>query len=181
MVVDTVTITVDVRERRSGVPRLLAELGLVVELVTLAVGDYAIRSRVIERKTVSTSVTRWPTTDSGVRLQLCVVTRTLALRPRPPGVSPTRTTRERSDWPPSDHRLPPKPSRGHPGIGIDQAKALIDEFGSIAAVASASPADLETVRGIGPERAQAVLKALAPQHSQARSDRHLLQGDEPHI
>ena len=53
MVVDTVTITVDVRERRSGVPRLLAELGLVVELVTLAVGDYAIRSRVIERKTVS--------------------------------------------------------------------------------------------------------------------------------
>ena len=39
VVVDTVTITVDVRERRSGVPRLLAELGLVVELVTLAVGD----------------------------------------------------------------------------------------------------------------------------------------------
>lgn len=48
-----VTISVDVRERRSGLPSLLVELGLQVELQTLEVGDYAVGSRVLERKTVA--------------------------------------------------------------------------------------------------------------------------------
>jgi ERCC4-type nuclease len=52
-VVDVLTITVDVRERRSGVPEWLAALGVTVELVTLAVGDYAFGDRVIERKTIA--------------------------------------------------------------------------------------------------------------------------------
>lgn len=49
---DEVTITVDVRERRSDVPARLAALGSPVSIVTLAVGDYAVGDRVIERKTV---------------------------------------------------------------------------------------------------------------------------------
>lgn len=50
---ERMTITVDVRERRSGVPSLLADLGAEVETVTLAVGDYAVGDRVVERKTVA--------------------------------------------------------------------------------------------------------------------------------
>jgi ERCC4-type nuclease len=41
IVVDGLTITVDVSERRSGVPALLAALGVEVTTLTLAVGDYA--------------------------------------------------------------------------------------------------------------------------------------------
>jgi ERCC4-type nuclease len=51
-VVDTLTITVDVQERRSGVPEMLVERGVSVDFVTLAVGDYAFGDRVVERKTV---------------------------------------------------------------------------------------------------------------------------------
>jgi DNA excision repair protein ERCC-4 len=51
--VDVLTITADVRERRSGVPECLAALGVMVDLVTLAVGDYAFGDRVVERKTVA--------------------------------------------------------------------------------------------------------------------------------
>ena len=47
------TITVDVGERRSDVPAALAALGIDVSLVTLAVGDYAVGERVVERKTVA--------------------------------------------------------------------------------------------------------------------------------
>jgi ERCC4-type nuclease len=36
---ERLTISADVRERRSGVPSLLADLGAEVETVTLAVGD----------------------------------------------------------------------------------------------------------------------------------------------
>ena len=50
---DRVTISVDVRERRSGLPSLLTDLGLRVELDTLDVGDYAVEGRVLERKTVA--------------------------------------------------------------------------------------------------------------------------------
>lgn len=50
---DALTITVDVRERRCPVPERLAELGADIELVTLAVGDYAVGGRVVERKTVA--------------------------------------------------------------------------------------------------------------------------------
>ena len=53
MSVDALTITVDVRERRSRVPELLVELGAGIELVTLEVGDYAVGERVVERKTVA--------------------------------------------------------------------------------------------------------------------------------
>ena len=204
VVVDTVTITVDVRERRSGVPRLLAELGLVVELVTLAVGDYAIGNRVIERKTVSdlghsladhrlwsqvAALRRDPrraylivegasldgdTTppralrgamlkvlDNGIRLLRTESPADSALWLSVLARQEHRRLARRANAATGRRAIIVSPQSllaGIPGIGIDQAKALIDEFGSIAAVASASTADLETVRGIGPERAQAVLK-----------------------
>jgi len=50
--VEGLTISVDVRERRSDVPALLTALGAPLSIVTLAVGDDAVGDRVIERKTV---------------------------------------------------------------------------------------------------------------------------------
>jgi ERCC4-type nuclease len=50
---ERVTITVDARERRSGVPCLLTEVGVEIEIVTLAVGDDACGNRVVERKAVA--------------------------------------------------------------------------------------------------------------------------------
>jgi ERCC4-type nuclease len=47
-----------------------------------------------------------------------------------------------------------------PGISIDSAKALLTEFGSIAAIAAASEPDLRSIPGIGPERAAALQHAL---------------------
>lgn len=47
-----ITITADLRERASGVPRALSEKGLEVRLKRLAVGDYLITPKIaIERKT----------------------------------------------------------------------------------------------------------------------------------
>jgi ERCC4-type nuclease len=51
--VDRVTISVDVRERRSALPSHLSELGPVVDLVTLDAGDYVAGDRVLECKTVA--------------------------------------------------------------------------------------------------------------------------------
>ena len=90
VVVDTLTITVDVQERRSGVPDMLAQRGISLELVTLAIGHYAFGDRVVERKTI-----------------------------------------------------------------IDLAR-----FGSIAAIAAASEAQLQELPGIGPARARALLRVL---------------------
>jgi ERCC4-type nuclease len=60
----------------------------------------------------------------------------------------------------------PRPKPGHetaeallsavPGISTRSARALLDRFGSVAAVVAADPADWLTVPGIGPERAYAL-------------------------
>ncbi len=43
-----------------------------------------------------------------------------------------------------------------PGISTASARALLERFGSVAAVVAAGPAEWLTVRGIGPERARAL-------------------------
>jgi excinuclease ABC subunit C len=47
-----------------------------------------------------------------------------------------------------------------PGLGAARAKALMKQFGSVAAIREASPSDLEQVPGIGPSLAQAIVSAL---------------------
>ncbi len=47
------TISVDYRERSSGVPKMLTDLGLPTEICELPVGDYVIGEIAIERKTAS--------------------------------------------------------------------------------------------------------------------------------
>ena len=48
-----------------------------------------------------------------------------------------------------------------PGISVAGARALLERFGSVADVASAGPAELAAVPGIGPVRASAISSALA--------------------
>jgi len=43
-----------------------------------------------------------------------------------------------------------------PGISTTSARALLERFGSVAAVVTADPAEWLTVPGIGPERARAL-------------------------
>ncbi len=62
------------------------------------------------------------------------------------------------------HRPRPKPGgetaeallAAVPGISVTCARALLERFGSVAAVVAAQPADWLTVPGIGPERARAL-------------------------
>jgi ERCC4-type nuclease len=49
-----VRIVADVNERRSGVPKALADLGVCVELAPLPAGDYAVSAKtLVERKSVA--------------------------------------------------------------------------------------------------------------------------------
>jgi ERCC4-type nuclease len=47
-----------------------------------------------------------------------------------------------------------------PGISAVSARALLDRFGSVAAVLDADPDEWLSIRGIGPKRAQAILETL---------------------
>jgi len=205
--VDEVTITVDVRERRSDVPARLAALGSPVSIVTLAVGDYAVGDRVIERKTVadlhSSLVNRrlWSQVAAlrkdPRRAYVLVEGDNLDQGPVPPralrgalikvidnGIRLLRTASPedtalwlhvlaRQEQRRMEHRATVTTGRrpivvspvgllaAIPGISIDSAKALLTEFGSIAAIAAASQPDLQSIPGIGPERAAALHHALA--------------------
>lgn len=48
-----------------------------------------------------------------------------------------------------------------PGLGPAKAKALLREFGSVAGVRRATPAELQTVAGIGPQLAERIAATLA--------------------
>jgi ERCC4-type nuclease len=47
-----------------------------------------------------------------------------------------------------------------PGISVSSAGALLERFGSVAAIVTAEPADWLTVPGIAPERARALEQTL---------------------
>ena len=206
ILLEGLTITVDAREWRSEVPTQLTALEVPFSTITLAVGDYAVGGRVIERKTVadlhSSLVDRrlWsqvaalrrdprrayvlvegddlddrpvPTRairgalleilDNGIRL----------LRTRSPEETALwLTVLARQEQHRMEHRATVTTGRrpivtspvgllsAIPGISIDAAKALLSEYESIAAIAAASERDLQSIRGIGPERARALIRAL---------------------
>jgi ERCC4-type nuclease len=202
----TVTITVDVRERRSGMPALLSELGAEVVLVTLAVGDYAFGDRVVERKSVTDLLASlkgdrlWGQVGAlrrdPRRAYLMVEGAELDAGPVPPRAlrgailkvldNGIRVLRTSSRWDSAirldllarqeERRLerrrqaqvgrrpiavsPVGLLAAIPGIGPDQARALVDAFGSIGEVAAASEDELRSVPGIGPERARTLLRTL---------------------
>ena len=200
------TITVDVRERRSGVPTQLAARGVKVELATLAVGDYVVGDRVIERKTVAdlhrslVDCRMWSQVAALRRDQRRAYVmvegedidegpvgpraiRGSLLKVLDNGIRVLRTaSREDSAlWlhvlARQEHRRlegtatvqigrrpivasPVGLLSAIPGIGLDCATSLIIEFGSLAAIAVASERDLQSIHGVGPERARAVIRAL---------------------
>ena len=198
------TITVDVRERRSDVPEALAALGVPISCVTLAVGDYAVGDRVVERKTVADLhrslvggrlwgqvgalrrdprraylLVEGPDLDAGLVPARAMRGALLKVIDNGIRILRTESPADTALWlsvlaRQEQHRATPRPRIGQrpivkspvgllsaiPGIGIDQAKNLIAEFGSIAAIARASESDLRCIRGIGPRRAQSLIQAL---------------------
>lgn len=57
-----------------------------------------------------------------------------------------------------------------PGVSTVTAKLLLDRFGSVAAVATASPAALARTPAIGPKRSAAIAAAFGPAQSTSRAD-----------
>ena len=194
------------RERRSEVPAQLTALGVPLSIVTLAVGDYAVGDRVIERKTVAdlhlslvnrrlwsqvaalrcdprraTILVEGDDLDDGPVSARAI--RGALLKVLDNGIRLLRTASPedtalwlhvlaRQERRRMEHRATVTTGRrpivvspigllsAIPGISIESAKELLGEFGSIAAIAAASEPDLQSIRGIGPERAQALIKAL---------------------
>lgn len=52
-----------------------------------------------------------------------------------------------------------------PGVSTTSARALLDRFGTVAAVVAADPAEWLTVAGIGPERARALQETFTLRRS----------------
>jgi ERCC4-type nuclease len=68
-----------------------------------------------------------------------------------------------------------------PGISSASARALLERFGSVAAVMAAGPETWREVRGIGPDRARALEEALTGKYlGSAAIDRDLVDKDEGH-
>lgn len=189
---DGLTITVDVRERRSRVPALLVQLGAGIDLVTLAVGDYAMGDRIVERKTVEdlhaslarqrlwsqvAALRRDPrrayllvegddldrgtvparairgallkVTDNGIRLLHSASPEDSALWLHVLARQEQRRLGRRV----SEARVGRRPIVASPagllsaipGISLHSSKGRIEKFGSIAAIAVATEADLQSI------------------------------------
>ena len=187
-------------------PARLAALGTSLSIVALAVGDYAVGDRVIERKTVAdlhlSLVNRrlWsqvaalrrdprrayvlvegedlddgPVPARAVRAALLKVLDNgirLLRTPTPADTALWLYVLARQEQRRMENRAVALSGRrpivaspvgllaAIPGISIDSAKALLTEFGSIAALATASERDLQSIPGIGPARAHALINAL---------------------
>ena len=54
MEIEKLRIIVDEREKKSGIPKLLAAIGVKTEIKTLVIGDYIVAPEtVVERKTIA--------------------------------------------------------------------------------------------------------------------------------
>jgi len=141
-----VKIIVDVHERQSGIADTLAELGAEIEIARLPAGDYAVGAdtlvepkRALDLHAAVLKGRLWPlpsAASSSSRLPSGLPTRSDPDR--------SRVTRLRR---PSS---PPCPASRRP------PRALLERFGSVAAVVAADRADWIAVPGIGPERARAL-------------------------
>jgi ERCC4-type nuclease len=214
-----VNVIADIYERASGVPRLLGELGVAVEIRSLLVGDYVVGERaVVERKTVrglhaaviqgkfwpqlgclregarfayllveGRDLDNGPLTDVAIR-GICVAVMDLGV-----GILRSTNAKDSALW---LHRLAERrarvryrnrpayaqrPKRGHgtpaaeaalasvPGISRVSAQALLDHFGTLAAVVRAEPSEWQQVSGIGPVRADALATTLRTPYTASRS------------
>lgn len=163
-----VRIIVDVHERQSGIAETLSELGAEIEIAALPAGDYAVgadtlveRKRVLDLHAAVLKGRLWPQLgklraasafpcDSALWIHRLTV--------RCQQIEPA------AERPAYAQRPRPKPGdetaeallAAVPGISVASARALLERFGSVAAVVAAEPADWLSVPGIGPERARAL-------------------------
>ncbi|MBN1864505.1 MAG: hypothetical protein JW808_06355 [Victivallales bacterium] len=61
--------------------------------------------------------------------------------------------------------------RAFPGIGPSMAKKLLDGFGSIANIASASPDELRKIQGLGPKTARKIINILREKQAEYKTAR----------
>jgi ERCC4-type nuclease len=206
-----VRIVVDVHERQSGIPAVLAEeLGADVEIAALPAGDHAVGAdTLVERKRVldlhaavikgrlwpqigklraaaafpyllveGTDLDRGPLGGAAIRgACLAVIDQGIALlrsgQPRDSALwihrlavrcQRTEAAPERPAYaqrPKGDAGLVAEAMLAAiPGISTVSARALLERFGSVSAVAAASRDDLLAVPGIGVDRADSILAAL---------------------
>jgi ERCC4-type nuclease len=73
----------------------------------------------------------------------------------------TRSSRRRRVFAPRTSPRPEGVLTAFPGIASATARALLDHFGSVAAVLEADPSEWLSIRGVGPKRAQALTDMLA--------------------
>jgi ERCC4-type nuclease len=73
----------------------------------------------------------------------------------------TRSSRRRRVFAPHTSPTPEGVLTAFPGISSSTARALLDHFGSVAAVFEADPSEWLSIRGVGPKRAQALIDMLA--------------------
>lgn len=214
-----VRVVAGVHEQRSGVPALLAELGVEVEVASLPAGDYAVGAdTLVERKQVADlhgaalkgrlwpqlaklraacpfpyllveggDIDRGPLAPNAVRgACLAVLDQGIALlrsahqcdsalwlhrlavrcqRGEPPAERPAYAQRPK----PEATSVAEAVLAAVPGISTVGARALLERFGTVAAVAAAGPEAWLTVPGIGPERARALGQALGCRGSEEPS------------
>jgi ERCC4-type nuclease len=154
-----VKIVVDVHERQSGIADTLAELGAEIEITALRAGD-------LDRGPLHHNAVRGvclAVIDQGIALLRSGYQRHSALWIHRLAVR-CQQLEPAAERPAYAQRPRPKPGdetaeallASVPGISTTSARALLEQFGSVAAVVSADPADLRAVPGIGPERARAL-------------------------
>ena len=176
-----VKIVVDVHERQSRIAETLAELGAEVEIASLPAGDYAVgaetlveRKRVLDLHAAVLKGRLWPqlgklrgaclaVIDQGIALLRSGNQRDSALWIHRLAVR-CQQVEPAAERPAYAQRPRPKPGdetaeallAAVPGISTTSARALLERFGSVAAVVAADPAEWLTVPGIGPEKARAL-------------------------
>jgi len=202
-------VLVDQHELRCGVPPALEELGIQIEITSLAAGDYVVGAGVaIERKSAAdlhrslATCRLWAqlnalraaahhpyvlvegdiddgpvgvhgirgallaTLDSGVGLiqASCAVDSALWIARIAARAQRPRSSRVFAHPPPRVRRTRAEVAEAAlvavPGISPMLARALLDHFGSVTAVAAASSKELRAVQGIGRGRAAELMAAL---------------------
>jgi ERCC4-type nuclease len=175
-----------VHERASGIPDVLEALGVVVEVVPLSAGDYEVGATLLVEFFLveGADLDDGPIAPNAIRgICLAVIARgirliqtenrrdsalwlrALAVRAGRPGPNERQAYAQRPR-PASTREAAEAVLSAVPGISTVCARALLSQFGSVAAVAAAEQAAWLEVPGIGPDRARALRETFNFQPSE---------------
>jgi DNA excision repair protein ERCC-4 len=167
MKIEDLRMVVDERERKSGIPDLLKEVGVKVELKNLPIGDYIVASEtVVERKSVYDFISSVfdgrlldfkipviPTPNASHTAKLLI-----AMCARQGSIKGPFLKKIRKSGDLNHHQLSVLCSL--PGVGEKLATRMLERFGSPNNSLNASAVDLSKIKGMGEARAQKIRKIL---------------------